>query len=253
MHLLLTNDDGIDAEGLRALAEAVDGLGEIHVVAPDRTYSCLSHGITQDADIHVSWRDVPGLGRCCVVDGTPADCVRFGIASGAIPKPDVVLAGINHGGNLGVDIFYSGTVAAVREAAILGFPAIACSQYHKRNRKVDWPVAARHLRRVLEPLLVQPSMPGLHWNVNLPFLDEATARPAIRTTRVDVAAPPVEFELNGEEHPKGKAYRNTARYAHRPVLPGTDVEHVFGGGISVTPLHLDMMATAAPSVDFRDA
>ena len=253
MHLLLTNDDGFDAEGLRALAEAVDGLGEIHVVAPDRPYSCMGHGITQDADIHVTWRDMPGLGRCCVVDGTPADCVRFAIASGAVPKPDVVLAGINHGGNLGVDIFYSGTVAAVREAAILGFPAIACSQYRKRNREVDWRVAAGQLRRALEPLMVQPHVPGLHWNVNLPFPADATPRPDIRTTRVDVAAPPVVFELNGEDHPKGKAYRNTARYDHRPVLPNTDVEHVFCGGIAVTPLHLDMRATAAPSVDFRNA
>ncbi len=251
MRLLLTNDDGFDAEGLRALAEAAGGLGEIHVVAPNRAYSCMSHGVTQYDDVHVSTREVPGLGHCHIVDGTPADCVRIGLSAGVIPRPDVVLAGINHGGNLGVDIYYSGTIAAVREAAILGVPAIACSQYRVKDTPVDWSRAAVLARRVLPRLLEQPHEPGLHWSVNLPHYDGSDGDPPARVKRIGLAPLDVTFE-SGDTGPEGRPFRPAGVYRNRPVEPDSDVEHVFGGGIAVTPLGLNVIAAPLPQLDLSD-
>ncbi len=253
MRLLLTNDDGFDAAGLLALANAVRGLGEIHVVAPDRPWSCMSHGVTQYGEIHVTERDVPGLGRCHLVNGSPADCVRIGLSAGCIPKPDVVLSGINHGGNLGIDVFYSGTIAAVREAAILGVPAIACSQYRKNQIEIDWARASTWVRPVIQRLIDVPPTSGLYWSVNLPHPDTINGQPPVRVLPTGLAAAPVTFEeSNGQDDGQqdGRRYQYSNAYQDRPIDPDSDVEHVFGGGISVTPLGLNTVVTDIPKIEF---
>src|SRR5262245_53768028 len=127
MKLLLTNDDGIDAPGLRALLAAAQPLGEPVVVAPARAHSGCSHRVTTDGPFRVAARP-DGF----AVEGTPADCVRVALHDVA---PDIawVLSGINAGGNLGADVYHSGTVAAVREAVLHGLPGVALSQYRKRG------------------------------------------------------------------------------------------------------------------------
>src|SRR5262245_1031781 len=130
MKLLLTNDDGIEADGLRALLSAVRGLGEPVVVAPVGPQSGVSHAVTTDAPVRVESR-----GGHFAVHGTPADCIRVGLHR-LCPDAGVVLSGINHGGNLGADVYYSGTVAAVREAVL-----------HMTATEETWrPAAARRER-----------------------------------------------------------------------------------------------------------
>ncbi len=133
MRFILTNDDGIDAEGLAALAQAAATLGPAVWVAPDSHHS--------GRPIRLSRRDEFRW----AIDGTPADCVRVALAHVA-PDADWVLSGANHGGNLGADVFHSGTVAAVREAALHGKPGVALSQYRRRGLDVDWARAAGWMR-----------------------------------------------------------------------------------------------------------
>ena len=163
MKLLLTNDDGIDAPGLAALAEVAAAHGHLTWIAPHTHLSGCGHRVTTDKPIQLMRRDE----NRWAIDGTPADCVRVGLAKVA-PDVDWVLSGLNHGGNLGADVFHSGTVAAVREAALHGKPGIALSHYRKRGVEIDWPRARRWMALVLADLLARPWTPGMFWNVNLP-------------------------------------------------------------------------------------
>src|SRR5215213_1928679 len=155
MRFLITNDDGIHAPGIEALAAAASTLGETIVVAPDEHLSGCSHRATTHrplkvTEIHDRWH---------MIDGSPADCARVGLThlGGDI---SFVLSGINEGGNLGADVYLSGTVAAAREAALLGVPAIALSQYHRRGT-IDWQRAGAWAVRVIEKLIRQPNEPGV--------------------------------------------------------------------------------------------
>lgn len=169
MKLLLTNDDGIDADGLRALLKAVHGLGEPVVAAPVGPQSGVSHAVTTDVPVRIEPR---GVGRFAV-HGTPADCVRVGLYR-LCPDAEFVLSGINHGGNLGADVYYSGTVAAVREAVLHGWTGVALSHYRKRELEFDWQRATRWTIAVLADLLARPVVPGAFYNVNLPHLGPAS-------------------------------------------------------------------------------
>src|SRR5438477_10178252 len=165
MRLLLTNDDGIDAPGLAALHAAAVHLGEPVVVAPVETLSGCGHRVTTHEPIRVCQRQ-PGW---YAVEGTPADCVRVALHE-LVRDAAWVLAGINAGGNLGADVWHSGTVAAAREAVLHGVPGIALSQYKKRGWELDWPRAAAWVVPLLRELTRRPWQPGLLWNVNLPHL-----------------------------------------------------------------------------------
>src|SRR5207249_146420 len=141
MKFLLTNDDGIDAEGLAALRAAAEAIGRSLVVAPSACHSGGGHQVTTHGPIRVCRRDE----QCFVIEGTPADCVRVGLDRLA-PETNWVLSGINHGGNLGADLYMSGTAAAVREGVLHGKPGIAVSHYHRKGiDPLDWPRAARWL------------------------------------------------------------------------------------------------------------
>jgi 5'-nucleotidase len=168
MKLLLTNDDGIDAPGLRALLEAAAPLGEPLLVAPAHAHSGCGHRVTTDAPFRVT---APEPGRYAV-EGTPADCVRVGLHR-LMPDAAWVLSGINAGGNLGADVWHSGTVAAAREAVLHGWPAVAISQYRKRGLPLDWDRAARWAVAVLRDLLATPWERGTFWNINLPHPSRA--------------------------------------------------------------------------------
>lgn len=160
MRFLLTNDDGYDAPGLRALHEAVHNLPgvEISVIAPAVAQSGMGHSTSES----FTCREVclEGMGQITVAEGTPADCVRAALHLPGHPRPDWVIAGINRGSNLGVDIFYSGTVAAAREAAILGVRAIAISQLVKPSIADDWPGSARLAGAIIAAITLPEQAPA---------------------------------------------------------------------------------------------
>ena len=227
MKFLLTNDDGIEAPGLSALAEAAAGFGTVSVVAPVECHSGCSHQVTTHRPLRVESRG-PGL---AAVVGTPADCVRVGLVRVA-PDAEWVLAGINAGGNLGADVYLSGTVAAVREAVLLGKPGIAFSYYRNRELDFDWPRAGRWVRRLLPDLLRQEWEPGVFWNVNLPHMPPEAPDPEAVRCRLDPHPLPVSYREEGDD-----LYYD-GNYHGRRCEPGCDVDVCFGGRIAVTHLNL---------------
>lgn len=232
MKFLLTNDDGIDAPGLEVLERTVREWGEVVVVAPAEVQSGVGHKLTTDRPIAVErtddgWYSVPA---------SPADCVRIGLTEIA-PDASWVLSGVNRGANLGADIYTSGTVAAAREAALLGCRSLAISQYVAKGRPVDWEVTHRRAAPVLRRILAGELSKGEFWNVNLPHPPADGA--------VDVAFCALDTE------PLGVAYRREegafvydAVYHERPRQPGRDVDVCLGGRVAVTKLVLDIAGEA---------
>jgi 5'-nucleotidase len=231
MRFLVTNDDGIEAAGLAALEVALADLGSSVVVAPDRHLSGCAHQTTTDRALGVTQR---AEGRHAV-DGTPVDCVRIGLGHLATDV-DWVISGINEGGNLGADLYRSGTVAAVREAALLGRPGIAISQYRQRASAADWGRAARWTADVVRLLLARTAEPGVFWNVNLPDLPDPVGVPKIVFCPMDPHPLPVEYRVI-----EGR-YRYSTNYHSRPRDPGHDVDVCFSGSIAVTCLTLPPIA-----------
>jgi 5'-nucleotidase len=224
MTLILTNDDGIDAPGIQALRKAVNGK-EIIIAAPKDHLSGCGHQVTTTGAIHVHRRSENEY----AIGGTPADCVR--IASTHICKNiQFVLSGVNAGGNMGVDAYISGTVAAVREAAIHGIPGIAVSHYRKRQLNVDWDVVARWTANVLADLLNRPLEPGTFWNVNLPHLLPGEPDPEVVFCQPSTKPLPVNYRIEGND------FYYEGEYAKRDRTPGSDVDVCFSGKIAVTKL-----------------
>lgn len=168
MKILITNDDGIHAQGISVLAQAAAEFGDVTVVAPAHQCSAMSHRITLGRPLRLEETafPVPGV-TAYSLDGTPADCVKAALDAILPEKPDVVLSGINHGYNVGFDVAYSGTVGAAMEALMNGIPAIALSQ----NDVGSFQIAREYLPRVLAELLSNPPSPREIWNVNFPTED----------------------------------------------------------------------------------
>jgi 5'-nucleotidase len=227
MKVLLTNDDGIDAPGLQALLTAARPLSEPVVVAPAHAHSGCGHRVTTDAPFRVS---ACAAGRYAV-EGTPADCVRVALHRVATDAA-WVLSGINAGGNLGVDVWHSGTVAAAREAVLHGRPGVALSHYRRKDRLFDWERAAAWAARVLRDLLGRPWEEGTFWNVNLPHLPPGVPDPEVVFCRLDPAPLPLSFRTEGE------LYHYDGDYHSRRRRPGADVDVCFGGRIAVTKIRL---------------
>lgn len=225
MTLILTNDDGIDAPGIQALQQAVEGKGII--VAPLEHHSGCGHQVTTTRPISVEQRSSVEYG----IGGTPADCTRLAL-SHLFPNAQYVLSGINAGGNLGVDVYISGTVAAVREAAILGVPGIAVSHYIKKGLPIDWDFAAQVTAHVLNDLLARSWEVGTFWNVNLPHLEPNSDFPEVVFCQPSRQPLPVNYRIEGND------YYYFGKYADRKYTPGTDVEACFSGKVAVTQLNL---------------
>jgi 5'-nucleotidase len=245
--ILLTNDDGIHAPGLRALQDAVYPEPCV-VVAPMHPMSECSHCVTTKEPLRVERRD-PGVGMPrFAVDGTPADCVRVALLhilpDLGVPLENVrVYSGINAGGNLGADVYISGTVAAVREAAFFGFPGIAFSQYRRAEPTAfHWQRATRLARRVLDFLGDKPLKPGEFWNVNFPWPPPHPATPEDRTSYDPAAAEPGIVICDRSRRPlpvkyeaiEGVLHYVAGRYHSREYEPDTDIAMCFGGQISAT-------------------
>jgi 5'-nucleotidase len=225
---LITNDDGIDAEGLRALVTAAETLGESVVVAPADPQSGVSHRVTWHDGVRIEPRDH----RRFAIHGTPADCVRLGLLK-VLPDANWILSGINHGANLGADVHYSGTVAAVREAVLHGWPGIAVSHYRKSGVPYDWDRAAEWVTPILADLLARPVEPGLFYNVNLPNLPAGVEKPEVVWCPLDPNPLPLNYR---HEEESGLYYAGD--YQLRPRASGADVDICFGGRIAVTAVRL---------------
>ncbi|MFW5951096.1 MAG: 5'/3'-nucleotidase SurE [Gemmatimonadota bacterium] len=232
MRILITNDDGYLAPGIRALTEAARGLGEVHVVAPDREQSATSHSLTMHHPLRVrEVRDVH------VVDGTPTDCVVLAVGELMNEPPDYVFSGINHGANLGDDVLYSGTVAGAMEATILGIPAVAVSYTGRDPDGIEpWiPTVARLLRRIVE----RDAFPDeTLLNINLPPTSPEQSR-GVRITRLGRRA--YQGSLTRAKDPSGREYFWIGGGESRWWGDDdSDFRAIEGGYVSVTPLHLDL-------------
>ena len=232
MKLLLTNDDGIDAPGLAVLERTVRDWGEVVVVAPTEVQSGVGHKLTTDRPIPVERTDDGWYS----VHASPADCVRIGLTEIA-PDASWVLSGVNRGANLGADVYTSGTVAAAREAALLGCRSLAISQYVAKGRPVDWDVTHRRAAPVLERLLGGELAQGEFWNVNLPH---PPAGGAVELAFCALDTKPLGVAYRKEEG----AFVYQAVYHDRPRQPGRDVDVCIGGRVAVTKLVLDIAGTA---------
>ena len=166
--ILITNDDGIDADGIRKLAEIARGFGEVTIVAPDTQRSAASHHCTFMRPLTLKKYDfgVDGIKAAYTLDGAPADCARVGILTLSDDRPDVLLSGINHGYNISSDIQYSGTIGAALEAAYLGVPAIAVSYGNYEFKAKD--ILDRYLPELLEEYMAKPLPVNRIWNINFP-------------------------------------------------------------------------------------
>ncbi len=246
MHILLTNDDGIDAPGIAALHDALVGLGEILVVAPLTVQSASGHGITFHAPLmtrEVRTSSFTGI----AVDGRPADCVKVALRAiwparfGASSRPDLVVSGMNSGANVGVNVIYSGTVAAAVESAFLGVPAIAVSQHFGRGGTPHVARAAWIARQAIDRILEHPLDAHRVMNVNIPRTECADATmPPIRVVPMNTAAGIDGYEKRTS--PGGATYYwpcgNGMEFIH--TAEGSDVESVYGGAVTVTPLFHDL-------------
>lgn len=226
MTFVLTNDDGIDAPGIYALQQALQGRPH-GIVAPDVPLSGCSHQINRGGPIAIERRGE----HAYAIGGTPADCTRVAL-SHLYPEAQWVLSGINAGGNMGADVYVSGTVAAVREATLLRKPGIAFSHYIRQRRPIDWAVATRLVSKVLDKLLVEPLEPGCFWNVNLPHLSPSDPDPAMVQCPACTQPLPTDYVVENSQ------FRYVGSYSARSRDPGSDVEVCFNGQISLTQICL---------------
>jgi 5'-nucleotidase len=226
--ILLSNDDGVHAEGLRSLARTLSKLGDLFVVAPEREQSASSHRIT------LAWplRHRELGDNFHAVDGTPADCVYIALnLQGLLPRrPDVVVSGINHGFNLGMDVVYSGTVAAAREAALRGLRAIAFSA----DPAADFTIVAEHAVTLVERMLALPER-GVLMNVNYPSVPPRGVL-ATRLGRRDY-----HDVVEARTDPRGRSYYWIGGpVSSHDAAEGADTAAVDRGYVSITPLALEM-------------
>jgi len=227
LRILVTNDDGWDAPGLAALRTLAQTFGEVFVLAPKDPHSYAGHRVTTDCPLVVAETGADQF----TLTGTPADCVRLAVTT-LFPNVDWVLAGINRGGNLGADLFTSGTFAAVREAALLGRPGIAVSQYVRRGVALDWVRSGALALPVITQLMAEGCPPKGYWNVNLPHLAAGDSAAVIRCV-------PDNEPLDVRFRQEGDCFHYAGSYPARRRTPGRDVDLCFGGSITVSCLRLD--------------
>ncbi len=242
MNILISNDDGISAPGLVALVHAVRDLGRVTIVAPNSPQSAVGHSITLRRPLTVQYVRLPGEHTIegMAVDGRPADCVRLAVRNLLPARPDLVLSGINAGANVGVNVFYSGTVAAAAEGAMFGIPAVAFSvtMTEETADTADFVTAARYCRSILDKLLARGLEPGELVNVNIPALSEGNPR-GVRVCEQSDAD--VTDKYVQQDSPEGiERYRLSDDYDFADPHVESDVALIREGYITVTPLRTDL-------------
>jgi 5'-nucleotidase len=231
MHLLLTNDDGIDAPGLAELQRLASQWGQVTVVAPKHPWSGCGHRICTDREIEVV-ETRPGWWS---VDAFPADCVRIALAC-LVDSVDWVLAGINDGGNLGADVYMSGTVAAAREAALFGQASVAVSQYRSRHGKLPWVQTAEMASRALDAVMQRPTTIGSYWNINLPDPSGDGGAPIDEIEMVDCPVDANPLPSTYDHNADRRSVMYSGRYQDRLRDEHADVQRCFAGSITISRL-----------------
>src|ERR1700686_5141892 len=228
-HILITNDDGIQAEGLRALVQAGGGLGTISVVAPSHERSAAAQSLTLRQPIF--WEQVAE--REWAVEGTPADSVIAALNKLLPNRPDLIISGVNRGGNLGENVFYSGTVGAAMEGAINRIPSIAVSVAHK-GRGFRFEHAAKFARDLGQIVLAEGLPEGVLLNVNVPLVWNGSVRFTCQSKKV------TRNVLQEGTDPRGRSFFWLLEQEHiEGIDPKSDYAAIFDGAVSITPLHLD--------------
>jgi len=239
VRILLTNDDGVHAPGLRALRVELKKLGEVIVVAPATEQSAVGHSITLSTPLVVQQvfdeaREFLGW----AVEGRPADCVKLALLELLPEPPDLVVSGLNAGSNAGINVLYSGTVAAAIEGAFFRQTSTACSQETSKAVPPDFARGAELSRRVIEQIVARGLPRGALFNVNVPGPDRGPVR-GIRTLPQNVA--PYSEKFDRRIDPRGRVYFwSGPEFGCPEPHPDTDVTALAEGYVTVTPLQFDL-------------
>ena len=245
MHILVTNDDGVNAPGLLALVQEMRLLGDVTVLAPDRNWSASGHVKTMDRPLRVKETTLADGTPAMTTDGAPSDSVALALLGIVKEKIDLVVSGINPNENIGHDITYSGTVTAAMEAVIGGVPGMAVSLYspYEKPPILDYSSAASVARRVAEKVISEGLPEGVLLNINVPYLklDELKGymitRQGLRLYR---------DALDARKDPRGRPYYWIGGETPTGVIEeGTDFGALCAGYVSITPLQLDLTAREA--------
>jgi 5'-nucleotidase len=234
MRILVSNDDGVNALGLKVLAEALSKIADITVIAPDRDRSASSNSLTIDNPLRVSKLENGFL----AVNGTPTDCVHLGLTAWMDERPDLVVAGINSGPNLGDDVLYSGTVAAAIEARFFEIPAIAISMGAGHPKRYDYEVAARVALELVQKFTQNPTSTPILLNVNVPKVsfEKIKGYQVVRLGNRHRAERTV-----ASQDPRGhKVYWVGAAGSEQDAGPGTDFYSIKSDFVTITPLQTDL-------------
>lgn len=241
MKILISNDDGLLANGIHALIEALSPKHDVYVVAPDRERSAAGHSLTLHTPLRVEEVDPKyGAKRCWMTTGTPGDCVKLAINAilAEDEKPDLVISGINHGPNLGADILYSGTVSCAMEGAMMGYPSIATSLASMHCEYEDFKFTAQFIAELIDKLDRYKIPPKTILNVNVPGLEKEDIL-GIAVTELGSRMFTDEYEKRID--PRGKVYYWMAgELITEPVDAKTDIAAVRNNKISITPVTYEM-------------
>jgi len=242
VHILVTNDDGVTAPGLLALAKEMEVLGKVSILAPDRNWSASGHVKTMHRPLRVKEIQLSDGIQALATDGAPSDCVALAVLGILTEKIDLVVSGINPNANLGYDVTYSGTVTAAMEATIWGLPGIAVSLDSPENHlgELDYEMAARVARQVAEKVNRRGLPKGTLLNVNVPYIP-LTELAGFKITRQGLRV--YRDELDRRLDPRNRPYYWIGGQSPTGVPEeGTDFGALKQGFVSITPLHLDMTA-----------
>lgn len=234
MHILMSNDDGVTAEGLSCLEKALSKIARVTVIAPDQNRSGVSSGISLETPLRVR-KTIMGYYQ---LNGTPADCVKLALSGFLDEEPDMVVSGINAGANLGDDVWYSGTVGAAMEGRYLKLPSIAVSSIGEHGSDMHYETAASVVVDLVQKLQQQPMEPGLILNVNVPSV------PLVQLNGVKICrqghryfSEPLQATVDGRNEP---IYWTGRVGRVRDGGEGTDFHAIHEGYASVTPMHVDL-------------
>jgi 5'-nucleotidase len=239
LRILLTNDDGVYAPGLRALLPELRRLGEVVVVAPAAEQSAVGHSVTLTTPLIVQEvLDEAGASLGWAVEGRPADCVKLALRELLVEPPDVLISGLNAGSNAGINVLYSGTVAAAIEGAFFRVVSIACSLEAPRTRPLDFHRGAVLARQMVERILAHRPAPGTLFNVNIPGPEKDPIK-GVRVVPQNVA--PYVETFDRRTDPRGRIYFwSNPGFSCPDPHPDTDVTALEEGYITVTPLQFDL-------------
>jgi 5'-nucleotidase len=243
VRILLTNDDGVYAPGLQALRRELLALGEVTVVAPAGEQSAVGHSITLLTPLIVQEvLDEQQRPMGWAVEGRPADCVKLALMELLPEPPDLVVSGLNAGSNAGINVLYSGTVAAAIEGAFFQRPSVAVSLEYSKPKPLDFPRAAELARKVIEQILRQPMADNTLLNVNIPSLERGPVR-GVRVVPQNIAPHRETFDRRVD--PRGRVYFwSSPDFPCPDPHPDTDVTALAEGYITVTPLQFNLTDAA---------